>query len=729
MSAPVPPPAPASGPAVLPSAGFVHLRAAGVSLLLDARGEGLPVALHWGPDLGADVDAEAVARALAPALARSALDVAVPTSLLPERSVGYRGRPGLSGSRAGGRAFSPSFRLSSVRPDGESGVVVEAADSHAGLTVEVALVLEPGGLLRVRPSVRNDGGTDYTVEELGCVLPVPERAGELLDLTGRWLRERHPQRHPFVLGAYVREGRHGRTGHDATLLLAAGTPGFANRSGEVWAVHLGWSGDSRLWAERGPALAPVLGAAELLAPGEVVLAPGERYEAPESFAAYSPRGLDGVSDAFHAFLRSRPSHPRTPRPVVLNTWEAVYFDHDLARLQRLADTAAALGVERFVLDDGWFLGRRDDTRGLGDWVVDPDVWPDGLAPLVDHVTGLGMQFGLWVEPEMVNLDSDLARAHPDWVLGVPGRTPPPWRDQQVLDLTNPDAYAHVLGQLDTLLSACAISYLKWDHNRDLVDAADADGRPAVHRQTLAAYRLLDALRERHPGLEIESCSSGGARVDLGVLARTDRVWASDTNDPLERQTLQRWTELLLPPELVGAHVGPPQAHTTSRVTSLAFRVATALFGSFGFEWDVEQTGPEERALLAEAVQAWVRLRPLLHGGTLVHGDLPEPSALLTGVVAQDGGAALFSYAQLTTSALEVPAAVQLPGLDPTARYRVRPLTLGGASTGVAAQVPLWWQDGEIALTGAALATTGLRLPVVDPAQALLLELVRQDPVR
>jgi alpha-galactosidase len=337
-----------------------------------------------------------------------------------------------------------------------------------------------------------------------------------------------------------------------------------------------------------------------------------------------------------------------------------------------------------------------------------------------------MQFGLWVEPEMVNLDSDLARAHPDWVLGVPGRTPPPWRRQQVLDLTNPDAFAHVLGRLDALLSADAISYLKWDHNRDLVEAADADGRAAVHRQTRAVYRLLDTLRERHPGLEIESCSSGGARVDLGVLARTDRVWASDTNDPLERQTLQRWTELLLPPELVGAHVGPPQAHTTARVTSLAFRVATALFGSFGFEWDVEQTGPEERALLAEAVQAYVRLRPLLHGGVLVHGDLPDASALLQGVVAPDGGAALFSYAQLTTSALEVPAAVRLPGLEPVGRYAVRPLLLGGATTGVASAVPPWWAEGEVVLSGAALATTGLSLPVVDPAQALLLELVRQD---
>ena len=703
------------------AAGFVHLRAAGVSVLLDARGPGLPSLLHWGPDLGGDLDPAALALAAVPAVPNSALDEPLPVGLLPERAVGWSGRPGLTGSRAG-RDFSPLLALQEVREDGPGRVVVVAADTAAALTVEVELELHPGGLLRVRPSVRNDGNDDYDLQELACVLPVPDRAAELLDLTGRWLRERHPQRQPFPLGAFVREQRHGRTGHDASLLLAAGTPGFGNRSGEVWAVHLGWSGDSRTWAERSPATPPVLGTAELLAPGEVRLARGERYVAPWTSAAYSARGLDGLSDALHDWLRARPHHPSSPRPVVLNTWEAVYFDHRLPKLLELAETAAAVGVERFVLDDGWFRARRDSHQGLGDWVVDRDVWPQGLGPLVEEVTGLGMSFGLWFEPEMVNLDSDLARAHPEWVLGVPGRTPPPWRHQQVLDLTEPGAYAHVLGQLDALLSELDISFVKWDHNRDLVEAADRSGRSAVHAQTLAAYRLLDELRVRHPRLEIESCSSGGARVDLGILERTDRVWASDTNDPLERQTVQRWTGLLLPPELVGAHVGPPVAHTTRRAGSLAFRVATALLGSFGFEWDLTAAAPAERELLAEAVAEYKRLRPLLHSGRVVHGDLPDPSALLSGVVARDGSAAVFSYAQLTTSPLAVPPPVLLPGLDPDRPYAVRPLLLAGARTGVAHAEPPWWRAGEVVLTGRVLGSAGLRLPVLDPESALLLEL-------
>ena len=704
-----------------------HLRAARVSLLLDARGPGLPSLVHWGPDLGPASAEElaAVADAAVPAVATSALDVPVPLSLSPERAAGFRGRPGLTGSRAG-RDFSPAFRLVDVVQDGSRAVTVDAADEAAGLSLRVVLRLHDGGLLQLRHEVRNDGAAPYALDELACVLPVPARAVDLQDLTGRWLRERRPQRHPFVLGAFVREQRRGRTGFDATLVLSAGTAGFGNRTGEVWGLHLAWSGDSRTWAERGTDGHGVLGASELLAPGEVVLGPGASYAAPEVFAAYSPAGLDGVGDAFHDYLRSRPGHPRTPRPVVLNTWEAVYFDHDLERLTALADVGAQVGVERFVLDDGWFRGRRDDTAGLGDWYVDELVWPDGLTPLIAHVRSLGMDFGLWVEPEMVNLDSDLARSHPDWVLGVPGRLPPAWRNQQVLDLTVPQAWDHLLERLDALLSDNDIGYLKWDHNRDLVDAADRDGRPAVHAQTLAVYRLLDALRERHPGVEVESCSSGGARIDLGILARTDRVWGSDANDALERQSTQRWTSLLLPPELVGTHVGPPRAHTTGRTASLPFRVATALLGSFGFEWDLTTTDAAERELLREAVRTYVRLRELLHSGRVVHGDLPDPSAQLQGVVADDRSAAVFSYAQLTTSELEAPAAVLLPGLDPDRRYRVTPLPLAGGHVGLARSAPPWWDAGGTTLTGRALGAVGLRLPVLDPEQALLVELRAED---
>jgi alpha-galactosidase len=546
---------------------------------------------------------------------------------------------------------------------------------------------------------------------------VPGVAREVLDLTGRWCRERSPQRRPLGHGAWRREGRHGRTGHDAPLLLVAGTPGFGFRSGEVWGAHLGWSGDAATWAERLADGTAVLGAAELLQPGEVRLEPGAEYATPWLYAAYSDRGLDGLSAALHTYIRARPGHPPRPRPVVLNTWEAVYFDHRLERLTKLADTAAELGVERFVLDDGWFGGRRDDTRGLGDWHVSPEVWPQGLGPLIDHVRGLGMQFGLWVEPEMVNPDSELFRAHPDWVLRTPGRLPPPWRNQQVLGLARPAAFEHVHDRLDALLREYEIAFLKWDHNRDLVDA------PA-HAQTLAAYRLLVDLRARHPQLEIESCSSGGARVDLGILARTDRVWASDTNDALERQAIQRWTALLLPPELIGAHVGPARAHTTGRTHDLSFRVATALFGHFGIEWDISAATPEERAGLAEAIAYYKRVRELLHSGETVRADHHDPAAYIHGVVAPGREEAVFAYVQLATSRDERPGAARLPGLDPERAYRTEPVTLAGGPAPQQGEPPGWLSAGGVTLGGRALATAGLQLPVLLPEQALLLHLRR-----
>ena len=215
-----------------------------------------------------------------------------------------------------------------------------------------------------------------------------------------------------------------------------------------------------------------------------------------------------------------------------------------------------------------------------------------------------MEFGLWVEPEMVNPDSDLARAHPDWILATGGRQPVLGRKQQVLNLALPDAYSYIRNRLLALLDEYAISYLKWDHNRDLVDAGHyPGGAPGVHDQTAAVYALLDELKQKHPHLEIESCSSGGARIDFGILHRTDRVWASDSNDALERQSIQRWTGLLLPPELVGAHVGPPRSHTSGRRHDLSFRAGTALFGHFGIEWDIASASEQERAELSR----WVTL--------------------------------------------------------------------------------------------------------------------------
>jgi alpha-galactosidase len=701
---------------------IVHLRTETVSVLIDARGDGVPRIAHWGAPLGEPTEADlaATVAGLARPVSPNMPDQPVPLGLLPEYGRAYPGRPGLRGHRAGGASWSPLLRLVDVTAT-ERSATFRCADRAAGLTVTSELELAPSGLLRVRHTVRNDAPDPYTVDGLEVALPVPEQAAELLDFTGRHLRERHPQRHPFAHGSWVRENRRGRTGHDASFVLFAGTPGFDFRHGELWGVHVGWSGNHISYAERVAYGRSVLGGGELLLPGEIELARGESYRTPWVYAAYSDRGIDGVSAAFHQWLRARPRHPDAARPVTLNTWEAVYFEHDLDRLRGLADVAASLGVERFVLDDGWFRHRRDDRAGLGDWYVDETVWPQGLHPLVDHVRGLGMQFGLWVEPEMVNPDSDLFRAHPDWVLAPPDRLPPVARNQQVLDVANPDAYAYLRDRLDALLTEYPIGYVKWDHNRDLVDGEHA-GHAGVHAQTTAVYRLLAELRERHPDVEIESCSSGGGRVDLGVLEHTDRVWTSDSNDALERQTIQRWTGVLLPPELMGAHVGPTHSHSSGRTHDLSFRVATALFGHFGLEWDIATTSERERAAIAAAIAYYKQVRGLLREGEVVRAEHPDPAALVHGVVAVDRTKALFCYAQLATSVTAVPPPVRLPGLDPDRRYRVRLENPAGPPAEANRARPGWCEAGEIVLTGRSLGRVGLQLPVLWPEQATLLRL-------
>ncbi|SDT03153.1 alpha-galactosidase [Friedmanniella luteola] len=723
---------------------FVVLRRDGVAAVLDVTAGRLPALVHWGADLGPLTLAEVDALVLGGVQQVDAnlVDEPLRVSVLPEHWTGWTGRPGVSGSR-GGPDWSPRFAAVALSVDGRevpaegdepvlvetgSGVVqVRAEDPGAGLGVVLELELTAGGLLRSRATLTNTGEGDYQLDDLVLAYPLPGVAREVLDLAGRWGKERTPQRAPLHVGTHLREGRKGRTGADAATVLHVGTPGFGFADGEIWAVHTAWSGNHTHYAERLFTGQQVVGGGELLLPGEVRLATGESYTSPWVYGSHGT-GLDAVARRFHRYLRSRPQHPGAERPVTLNVWEAVYFDHDLERLLDLAERAAALGVERYVLDDGWFGSRRDDRSGLGDWVVSPDVWPEGLHPLVDRVRELGMEFGLWFEPEMVNLDSDVARAHPEWVMATGGRTPVPSRNQQVLNLGIPEAYAHVRDQMMAILGEYAIGYLKWDHNRDLVDAGTSpSGRAGVHEQTLAFYRLVDELKATHPGLEIESCSSGGARVDLGVLERTDRVWVSDCIDPLERQEMHRWTTQLIPPEMMGAHVASGRNHTTGRVHDLDFRAATAVFGHLGIEWDLARASEQELAELGGWVAFFKEHRRLLLGGDLVRVDHPDDALVAHGVVSPDRGRAIFGFHAVGRSEVVSLGRLRFPGLDPARRYRVAPVGVGEPS---GLRAPAWWDaDGPragIVVGGAALGSTGLMSAGVHPDHSVLYRLDAVD---
>lgn len=710
----------------------VVLESGGLGVVVDVSGGVLRV-LHWGAPVGkAEADGAYLGRLREAQRWSDGLSGAdrIP-AVLPEQSAGWVGTPGIEGHRDGAD-FSTHFAHQGWNLQGDASVgwrlTVEGADDVSHLALTTTIEVTPDGLLRVRATVANTASSEaYTLDAVRLALPVPVEAQELLDFAGRHLRERAPQRRPFHIGTHLREGRRGRTGSDATLLLAAGARGFGFGHGEVWAVHTAWSGNHLTFAEHGLSGVRILGGGEVLGPGEIVLGPGEDYTTPWVYGSYG-NGLDEISASFHAHLRRGREFAVPTLPVILNTWEAVYFDHDLESLVELADVAAQVGVERFVLDDGWFLGRRDARAGLGDWQVDPAVWPDGLGPLVEAVRERGMDFGLWFEPEMISEDSDLARAHPEWILGPGERLPLAGRHQQVLNLANPDAFAHVLESISLLVRKHDIDYIKWDHNRDLLEAGDrTTRRPLVHEQTLAVYAMMDELKRRHPGLEIESCSSGGGRIDLGVLEWTDRVWASDCIDPLERQRIQRWTGLLLPPELIGSHVGAPTAHTTRRTHTLAFRCATALFGHFGIEWDIRTATPDELKELADWVDLYKQVRGLLSTGTTIRGEYPDDSYWVHGVVAPDRQTAMFALVCMDTSPSAQPGWIRLPGLDPDLVYRVEPMYLSDdALTRSASGPPSWWVDPP-EVSGRTLLNVGLQGPMLDPERALLFQLTALSP--
>ncbi|MHA3704141.1 alpha-galactosidase [Jatrophihabitans sp. YIM 134969] len=645
------------------------------------------------------------------------------TSLLPEPARNFWGRPGLAGHRGDDRpgAWSTGFTTDALTAS-QQGATIEASDTEAGLALRTEIEATAGGLLRTRHTLTNTGAPGYVVDHLDVVVLLPDHVTEALDFTGRWARERTPQRHRITDGLWLREGRRGKTGFDAATVLVAGTDAFGFRHGEVWGVHVGWSGDTVHRLERVPLgktsrTVTTLGGGELLLPGEIVLGTGESYTTPWVYLGAATDGLDALAGRFHAFERALPAHPSTDRPVTLNVWEAVYFDHDLPTLVDLAQRAARIGVERYVLDDGWFGGRRHDLAGLGDWTVSPDVWPDGLTPLVEAVHGLGLQFGLWIEAEMVNPDSDLYRAHPEGILASGGRLPHEERHQQVLDLTHPGAFEHVLESISTVLRDNDVDYVKWDHNRDIPEGGSSrvDGRPAVHEQTAAYYRLLDEFRRRFPEVEWESCASGGGRIDLGVLERVERVWTSDQNDALARQAIQRWTAQLVAPEYLGAHVAANTSHQTHRTLPLDFRAGTALFGHFGIEWDITAATEDELAQLGRWIELYKAQRALLHTGTVVRLDSADDDVWVHGVVAADRGTGVVAHVQLDELTHEPPA-FRIPGLDPARRYRVTRVD--------PAPWPAW-SPPEVDLSGAALTEVGL--PGLPPAP-LSVVVVRLDAV-
>ena len=689
---------------------LLHLHDERLSVVISTRGN-VPAIVYWGNFLG---ESPLQQNMFGQAVLGGGIDLDPPLGIIPQHHDGWLGTAGVEGCFPDGSGSFPHFVIAS------SAHTINSArftlrDEDLDLELQLNLKIHASGVLTIDGAFTNCGSMPYLLHGLRFALPVPSRAQELLTLGGRWGMEFGEQRTPWVQSTILVSNSRGRTSHEKWPVVFAGTAQFGEQHGEVWGCHVGWSGNFDITLDGVTEHRKHMLVGEKNVAGELVVQPNETYTAPTVYTVHSSLGLSTASQHFHEFVRSRMQHKDTLRPVTLNTWEAVYFEHDFETLTKLADAAAHVGVERFVLDDGWFSGRRNDTAGLGDWTVDASVWPNGLTPLINHVKSLGMEFGIWCEPEMVNPDSDLYRKHPHWVLHSGANSPITGRNQLVLDLSRSEVRDYLFECISQLLDAHDIFYVKWDHNRDLVASH-------AHQQTLGTYELLGRLKETHPQVQFESCASGGGRIDFGILPFVDRFWTSDSIDPLDRILIQRGAQRLMPPEVLGTHIGSPTSHITRRSHSLAFRASTAFFGWLGIEWNLLDASPHERDRLASVIAQYKELRTLLHTGAAFRADHPDTNIMVHGVSAHDQSQSLVSVTRLANGPSSHVDPIRIQHLADDSSFVVKPLHLGTPTYAPHRKLPQWIDDGSITMTGRQLREIGVTCPPLLPASSFLIQI-------
>ena len=562
-------------------------------------------------------------------------------------------------------------------------VIVTLRDEPSGLIVEVATTIFRDHRALARSlRLRNEGAAP--IDLLGAAswsLDLPDAAWQLTTLSGTWARERHVVARPLVPGRQGVGSTRGASGHEHNPFLLLRRADTTEAHGEAIGLSLVYSGNFRAEVEvepSGTARARVGLDAEGFG---WRLEPGAEFVTPEAVLVYSDDGLGALSDTYHELYRERLARGLwrdRERPILVNSWEGAHFQFDEARLLGMATAARDLGIESFVLDDGWFGARDDDTSSLGDWTVDRRKLPQGLGHLAQAVEALGMSFGLWIEPEMVSPRSRLFEQHPDWAIGVPGRPRTESRQQLVLDMGNPAVVDHLAMVLGDLLGSASIAYVKWDMNRNITEMygrtlpPDRQGE-AFHRSMLGVYELYERLTSRFPAILFESCAGGGGRFDPGMLAFAPQAWTSDDTDAFERLRIQWGTSLVYPLSSMAAHVTAVPNLQVGRGTPLATRAAVAFFGVFGYELDPTALSPDERAQVVDQVAFYKRHRTLFQRGHFVRlhgpfdGDGNETAWM---VVAPDREQAIVGLYQGLNHPEPGPRRLRLRGLDPAVTYQV-----------------------------------------------------------
>ncbi len=545
------------------------------------------------------------------------------------------------------------------------------------------LVFSREDIIRKQAEIQNRTSQVVTVESAQSgVWYVPQGEGyRLTYLTGRWAGETQLTREPIEPGKNVLESRRGNTSGQLNPWFAIDERGGAGEDhGRVWFGAVGWSGNWKLTVEDTPP------AHQVRVTGGYndfdfswPLKPGESLSTPPYYGGFSSRGFGEASRLMHRLVRNEilpdRNRPRL-RPVLYNSWEATEFNVNEAGQKALAEKAAKIGVELFVMDDGWFGQRNNDRAGLGDWYVNRQKFPNGLKPLISYVNSLGMEFGLWFEPEMVNPDSDLYRKHPDWVMNFPGRPRREARNQLVLNMARDDVKEYIFGVLDRMLSENNIKYIKWDMNRHFSEPGWPD-LPVPEQKEIwvkyvrNVYWIMDHLRAAHPQLEIESCSGGGGRIDLGVLERVDEVWTSDDTEAFDRLRIQEGFTFAYPPKIMSAWV-TDVPNLNGRSTPLKFRFLVAMQGALGIGANLNKWSAEDFALATQMVSTYKSIRETVQEGDLYRLYSPREGNLTANeYVSADGKqAALFAFLHSQQFLWPTPT-IRLRGLEDAALYRVK----------------------------------------------------------
>lgn len=533
----------------------------------------------------------------------------------------------------------------------------------------------------------NDSAETVEINQLASQsLDFPNRSFELIHLNGAWARERQLTREKIEIGTKVLDSKRGSSSHHQNPFVTLVEPTTTEFQGEAYGFCLVYSGNHQTVIEKDnySQTRVVMGMNPFNFAWQ--LPAGESFHSPEVVNVYSDQGLNQMSKTYHDLFNHhliRGEHQLKERPVLINNWEATYFDFDDAKIHGIVDEAQALGIEMFVLDDGWFGERKDDHRSLGDWYEFEGKLEQGLEGIAQYVHDKGMKFGLWFEPEMISKDSDLHRAHPDWVLSVPGRPRSLSRQQHVLDFSRADVRDHIYQQMTAILDRVPIDYIKWDMNRNMTEVysllLDPEMQGEVsHRYILGLYEFMEKLTQAYPHILFESCSGGGGRYDAGMLYYMPQTWTSDNTDPIARLKIQYSTSLVYPISTMGAHVSAIPNHQTGRETSLDIRGNVAMSGVLGYELDLTTLSEEEKALIVKQVDFYKEHRQLLQFGDFVRLKSPyEENEVAWMFVSKDKKEAIVFYFRVLVEASAPYVTLKLAHLDETLEYQIANHVISG----------------------------------------------------